>query len=254
MSDEWRGGTANPPLKAVVSRLFRRPGLMGWRSIGAKGAATMVDSPSISTAISRRSVVLGRPGDNNDAREWPFVAHLRALGRQPEAARREWERTPKAKGLAAARAGRLVEAIRLLEQARTDLPWRDDEIDANLAEIRVIRRLEKKLELRPNDAMTLLALGKAYFAQERGEAALMCFQRAAKASPALAEAHAMIGLELHFRGDTAGAEAAYGEALRIQPRHSMAGQYLRDLRRGEPPGGSAEAEGAVPIRTISAAG
>ena len=188
----------------------------------------------------RRTVILGRPGENPDMREWPFVAHLRALGRQPEPARRAWERTAKARGLCAAKTGRLQEAIRLLEQARAETPWRDEEIEANLSELRTIRRLEKKLELRPNDSPTLIALGKAYFAQERGDAALDCFQRAAKAAPAFAEAQAMIGLELHFRGDTAGAEAAYRAALRLQPSHQLASLYLRDLLRGEPPGGTGQ--------------
>jgi tetratricopeptide (TPR) repeat protein len=186
----------------------------------------------------RRTIILGRPGDNNELREWPFVAHLRALGRQPDSARRAWEKTAKARGLAAAREGRLQEAIRLLERARSETPWRDEEVEANLGELRTIRRLEKKLELRPNDAPTLLQLGKAYFAQERGDAALDCFRRAARAAPSFAEAHAMIGLELHFRGDQADAEAAYQEALRIQPSHQLAKLYLADLRRGDPPGGS----------------
>lgn len=191
---------------------------------------------------TRRTIILGKPGDNNELREWPFVAHLRALGRQPIVAKRAWEKTPKARGLAAAREGRLQEAIRLLELARNQTAWRDEEIETNLTELRTIRRLEKKLELRPNDAPTLLALGKAYFAQERGDAALDCFRRAAKASPSFAEAHAMIGLELHFRGDAAGAEEAYRTALRYQPSHQLAALYLRDLLRGEPPGGALTAE------------
>jgi len=186
----------------------------------------------------RRTVILGRPGENSEPREWPFVAHLRALGRQPEPARKAWEKTAKARGLAAARRGRLQDAIRLLEQARSDTAWRDDEVEANLAELRAIRRIEKKLELRPNDAPALIMLGKAYFAQERGDLALDCFKRAAKASAGYAEAHAMIGLELHFRGDAAGAEAAYREALRLQPSHQLAALYLKDLLRGDPPGGS----------------
>ncbi|HEV2123140.1 MAG TPA: tetratricopeptide repeat protein, partial [Chloroflexota bacterium] len=99
--------------------------------------------------------------------------------------------------------------------------------------------LKKKLETLPNDALTILALGKAYFAQERGDDALDCFQRAAKASPSFAEAHAMVGLELHFRGDAAGAEAAYREALRHQPGHALASLYLKDLLQGDPPGGAA---------------
>jgi tetratricopeptide (TPR) repeat protein len=186
----------------------------------------------------RRTVILGRPGENLELREWPFLGRLRALGRCPDPARRAWEKTAKARGLSAAREGRLQEAIRLLEQARLELPWRDDEVEANLNELRAIRRLEKKLEVRPNDGPTLITLGKAYFAQERGDAALDCFRRAARAMPGSAEAQAMIGLELHFRGDAAGAEAAYREALRLQPSHPLAGTYLKDLLRGDPPGGS----------------
>jgi tetratricopeptide (TPR) repeat protein len=213
----------------------------------------------------RRTVVLGRPGENNEPREWHFLAHLRALGRQPEAARQAWEKTAKARGLAAARDGRLPEAIRLLEHARTETPWRDEEVEASLGELRTIRRLEKKLELRPNDAPTLVALGKAYFAQEQGDSALGCFRRAARVSPQFAEAHAMAGLELHFRGETGNAEAAYREALRLQPGHQLAGLYLRDLLKGDPPGGgidvapteapgAPEATTATPQGEISAAG
>jgi len=189
----------------------------------------------------RRTVILGRPGDNSEPQEWPFVAQLRALGRQPEPARKAWEKTAKARGLAAAHHGRLQDAIRLLEQARCDTAWRDDEVESNLAELRTIRRIEKKLELRPNDAPALIMLGKAYFAQERGDLALDCFNRAARASSGYAEAHAMIGLELHFRGDVPGAEAAYREALRLQPSHQLASLYLKDLLRGNPPGGSVDA-------------
>src|SRR6266536_2853399 len=105
----------------------------------------------------RRTVVLGSPGENGDGRDWPFVGHLRALAREPDSARRAWEHSLKARGLAAAREGRLQEAIRLLERARTATPWRDEEIESNLAELHAIRRLEKKLEMRPNDAPTLLA-------------------------------------------------------------------------------------------------
>lgn len=202
---------------------------------------------------SRRTVILGKPGENNEPREWPFVAQLRALGRQPDSARRAWEKTAKARGLAAARQGRLQEAIRLLELARSQTAWRDEEIEANLAEIRTIRRLEKKLETRPNDALTLLALGKAYFAQERGDDALDCFRRASKASPSFAEAHAMVGLELHFRGDAAGAEAAYREALRHQPGHPLASLYLKDLLQGDPPGGAAvDLEAEAPAQPAAA--
>jgi tetratricopeptide (TPR) repeat protein len=204
---------------------------------------------------SRRTVILGRPGENNEPREWSFVAHLRALGRQPDPARRAWEKTAKARGLAAARQGRLPEAIRLLELARSQTPWRDEEVEANLTELRAIRRLEKKLELRPNDAVALLTLGKAYFAQERGDDALDCFRRATKAMPSFAEAHAMMGLELHFRGDTAGAEAAYRAALRHQPGHQLAALYLKDLLHGDPPGGSTvnlEAEGRQAAQTDQA--
>jgi tetratricopeptide (TPR) repeat protein len=199
----------------------------------------------------RRTVILGRPGENNEPREWHFLAHLRALARQPEAARQAWEKTPKARGLVAAREGRLQEAIRLLEHARTETPWRDEEVEANLGELRAIRRLERKLELRPNDAPTLVTLGKAYFAQERGDAALACFQRATRAAPRFAEAYAMSGLELHFRGQAEAAEEAYREALRLQPGHQLATLYLRDLLRGDPPGGGADlpqtegAEGAA---------
>ena len=206
----------------------------------------------------RRTVILGRPGENLELREWPFLSHLRAMGRQPEPARRAWEKTAKARGLCAAKKGRLQEAIRLLEQARTEIPWRDEEVEANLSELRTIRRLEKKLELRPNDSPTLISLGKAYFAQERGDAALDCFRRAAKAAPASAEAQAMIGLEMHFRGDTDAAETAYREALRIQPGHQLAAMYLRDLERGEPPGGGSAAAAAEttvsPAEAVAAAG
>src|SRR5919202_5861468 len=169
----------------------------------------------------RQTVILGGPGENGDGREWPFVGHLRALAHEPDSARRAWEHSLTARGLAAARDGRLQEAIRLLERARAETPWHDEEVEANLAELHTIRRLEKKLETRPNDPTTLLALGKAYFAQERGDDALACFRRATTVAPHFAEAHAMIGLELHFRGNLAEAEAAYRETLRLQPGHRL---------------------------------
>jgi hypothetical protein len=65
----------------------------------------------------------------------------------------------------------------------------------------------------------------------------------------------MIGLEMHFRGDSDAAGAAYREALRIQPGHQLAAMYLRDLERGEPPGGGAVSAAAVVAdEAVAAAG
>ena len=161
---------------------------------------------------------------------------VRRAASDPAQARAAWRRTAKCRGLVAASEGRLAAAIRLLETARHEVPWRDEEIEANLAELRTIRRLERRLEVAPNDAAAVLELGKAYFSQERSEEALAMFRRAIALAPGLAEAHALLGAELHWRGQVADAEAAYRAALRIDPRHVSAVLHYASLLRGGPLG------------------
>lgn len=180
-------------------------------------------------------VVRGRPGDNDEPLEWSVIARIRSIGRCPDAARRAWQQTTKCRGLQAAAAGRVTEAIRLLEQARLETGWPDHEIDQHLVELRTIRRLEKRLEVQPNEVASLVALGKAYFAQERSDEALATFRRAVALAPQHAEAHALVALELHFRGDNAAAASEYQEALRLQPTLALAAVHYASLLREQPP-------------------
>lgn len=183
-----------------------------------------------------RARIVGRPGNNDEPHEWRFIERLRALGRNPLPARRAWEQSAKARGLAAARAGRVPEAIRHFEAARAQSPYPDEEIEFNLKELRLIRRLERRLELRPNDLAAVLDLGKAYFAQERAENALACFQRAVKIAPESAEAHSLYALELHYRGQYDACIEGYQTALRLMPGHPRAAMFIQDALQGRPPG------------------
>lgn len=191
-----------------------------------------------STTGAGTRIVRGWPGGNDEALEWGLIAQIRSKGRHSNAARRAWQQTTKYRGLKAAGEGRVVEAIRLLEQARVEGRWPDAEVEQHLCELRIIRRLEKRLEVRPNDAAALLELGKAYFGQERADAALATFRRAVAVAPQNAEAHAMVALELHFRGDCDGAAREYEEALRLQPSQPLAVAQYAALLRGLPPGHS----------------
>ena len=97
-------------------------------------------------------------------------------------------------------------------------------------------RLERRLEVRPNDINTLLELGKAYFSQERSDDSLRTFRRAADLAPNCAEAHTHLAMELHLRGAHEEAAAAYRRALDINPREFNAVVYYADLLCGRPLG------------------
>lgn len=189
-----------------------------------------------------------------DGPEWPFLRWLRRRGRCLESARQAWEETPKAKGLAAARAGQVGLAIKLLEQARRQAPALDRDLEDHLRELRAIRRLEQRLERRPNDAALLLELGRALFAQERGDDALASFRKAAEVAPRHAEAHALIGLELHFRGDYAAAGEAYRRALQLDPWQPLARQFLADAESASHPGSGTSAGSSMDSQASQAAG
>lgn len=186
--------------------------------------------------LERFTKIAGRPGSNDEPHEWRFIARLRALGRNPLPARRAWQESAKARGLAAARAGRVPEAIRLFEAARAQSPYPDEEIEFNLKELRLIRRLERRLELRPNDLAALLELGKAYFAQDRADEALACFRRATEIAPQSAEAHSLYALELHYRGQYDTCIEGYRTALRLMPGHARAAMFIQDALHQRPPG------------------
>jgi len=172
-------------------------------------------------------------------RALPVLGRLYRLAHDPRAIeelRERWANSALVRGRAAAQEGRWADALRLLEQARRERPWPDENLDADLNEIRAIRRLQQRLAARPNDPLLLVQLGRALMGQEQGDEALECFRRAVAVAPTYAEAHAMIALELHYRGDLEGARVAYEEALRLDPAQPLARLYYPDLQRGEPLG------------------
>jgi len=180
-----------------------------------------------------------------DLETWSPFSRIREVGKDVAAAREAWQRSSKCRGLHAAREGRVVEAIRLLEEARHQIHWLDPEIDSNLAELRTIRRLERRLEIRPNDVPTLLELGKAYFSQERSDDSLRTFQRAVALAPASADAHTHLAMELHLRGAHDEAAACYRRALGINPREFNAVVYYADLLCERPLGATLPEETPV---------
>jgi len=171
-----------------------------------------------------------------DLETWSPFTRIREVGKDAAAAREAWLRSSKCRGLQAGREGHVAEAIRLLEEARHQIRWSDPEIDSNLAELRTIRRLERRLEVSPNDINVLIQLGKAYFSQERSDDSLRTFRRAADLAPNCAEAHTHLAMELHLRGAHEEAAAAYRRALDINPREFNAVVYYADLLCGRPLG------------------
>jgi|GEM_PF-6643409 len=189
--------------------------------------------------------------DIPDTADWLSFTRLRSLARDPAPARAAWQRSPKCRGLQAAREGHVVEAIRLLEQARHDAPWTDPEVEANLSELHAIRRLERRLEVRPNDINTLLELGKAYFSQERSDDSLRILRRAVDLAPNCADAHSLLAMELHMRGALEEAATSYRRALSLNPREFNAVVYYADLLCGRPLGAVLPVE--TPVRVYAMA-
>ncbi len=123
-------------------------------------------------------------------------------------------------------------AIRLLERARREAAWADPDLNAHIAELRAIRRYRRRLQNRPNDPEAMVELGKALMAQELADEALACFRKATILAPTYADAYTMIGLELQYRGDMAGAEEAFRQSLRYDPHQPAVRKYLHGIQQG----------------------
>jgi tetratricopeptide (TPR) repeat protein len=185
--------------------------------------------------------IRGAPGDNFDAVESLLLVRLRALARHPAAAQRAWLASTKARALIASASGKTAQAIQLFERARAEIAFTDPDIEASLSELRAIRRLERRLELHPNDVRSLVGLAQAYYIQERDDASLDCLHRALRVAPDCAEAHSLLAAQLHSMGDYDAAVAEYRAALRLSPVDRRSAHYLplalqRTLPTGLPTG------------------
>jgi tetratricopeptide (TPR) repeat protein len=92
-----------------------------------------------------------------------------------------------------------------------------------------IRSYDKALEVRPNDAPTLLNLGLAHAQAGDVAAAIASYRRSLQSDPARALTHVNLGIALASAGDVAGAERAYREAIRVDAGEALAHFNLGNL-------------------------
>jgi tetratricopeptide (TPR) repeat protein len=142
-------------------------------------------------------------------------------------------RTWRALGVAHGRLGDWRRAQAALEEARRLAPG--DPAGELLTEVRAVRRWARAIEHRPWDAEAHCHLGVLLLAWEHPDDALDHLRRAAKLRPDWAPPHLYAGMELHCRGERAGAEQEYEEALRLAPDDRAARMYLDALRAGRLP-------------------
>jgi hypothetical protein len=91
--------------------------------------------------------------------------------------------------------------------------------------LRAIRRGLKVVRRWPRDAHVHLALAQAYFLADAGTSATREASEALRLDPSLGEAHALLGLESHYRGERARAAEAWERARHLAP----AGDWQRIL-------------------------
>jgi Flp pilus assembly protein TadD len=108
-------------------------------------------------------------------------------------------------------------------------------VAAALTELRTIRRSRKRLQRQPRDPYTHFELGRALFAQERGEEALGHLEQACRLRPSWLEPHLLRAYELHWQGRWREAEAAYQTVLSLEPAHAIARRGLGAVRLGQSP-------------------
>ena len=190
-------------------------------------------------ALDERSattpIVHGGLWGNDDPNESPLISRLRALARHPDQTRSAWLATTKARAHQTARAGHTAEAIRLFERARLESSFPDPDIELNLGELRTIRRLERHLEVRPNDTASLGRLSQMYFCQEVDARAYECALRYAAIAPNDPEPHVLMAINLHFQGKFQAAIDEYRSTLRLRPYDPRARCYLPQAEAHLPP-------------------
>lgn len=134
-------------------------------------------------------------------------------------------------GLVYAAQQKLTKAVSQLEQA-VKLGG-GPQVQADLEELRAMRKYLKSIKKDPRDAQAHLRLGVLYFMREMGDAALAEYDLAARLQPHLVEPHLYRGLEYHYRGERELAEREYREAIRLRPNDPMAHRCLELLERGD---------------------
>lgn len=93
------------------------------------------------------------------------------------------------------------------------------------------RAARKCIQLVPKNARAWLGLGKILIGQRRFQDAMEPLTKAIALNPRSDDAHFLLGECRRELGDTAGAVAAYREALRISPSHSQARERLNEMPR-----------------------
>jgi len=90
--------------------------------------------------------------------------------------------------------------------------------------------LERALALAPWETAILQALGAAYFNGNRPGDAARAFREATERDPEDAMAFSNLGNILLRTGDSAGAEKAFREAIRLRPEMPQLRDNLRNMR------------------------
>jgi Flp pilus assembly protein TadD len=128
----------------------------------------------------------------------------------------------------AARLAKLANRPEALEQPAGFAAFLGEEGAVPLQRRRLL--LETAAAVRPGELGLLMALAFTYlFNEQESEQRLRWCQAAVAAAPSNAAAHNFLGLVLRDRKDPSGAEAAFRQAIRLDPKLRMAHNWLGNL-------------------------
>jgi tetratricopeptide (TPR) repeat protein len=119
--------------------------------------------------------------------------------------------------------GRFKSAERIVHACAREDPEAAEFLEALAA----VKRAVKQVRRHPRSGAAYLALAQAYFLAEAGSAALQAAERATVLDPTLSEAHAVLGWEMLFAGQTDAARAR----LELAERAGSPGDWTRALAK-----------------------
>lgn len=117
----------------------------------------------------------------------------------------------------------------LPERTKPAIPTIDCDAGTNAADT---ARLERCLDLRPDDVELMMDLGRAYERAAQWDRAEAIYRRALDADPDDGDAHVRLGDMLLRHGDAAGAGREGAAALKLQPGGSAATDLIERAKAG----------------------